>query len=53
LIRCDIDGFTQPGIGAWVAKPIVGAALFKAIGTAMAEPATAADWGPMEFANIA
>jgi CheY-like chemotaxis protein len=49
----DIDGYTQAGIGAWVAKPIVGAALFKAIGTAMAEPTTAADWGPVEFAQVA
>jgi CheY-like chemotaxis protein len=49
----DIDGYTQAGIGAWVAKPIVGAALFKAIGTAMAEPTTEADWGPVELAQVA
>lgn len=49
----DIDGYTQAGIGAWVAKPIVGAALFKAIGTAMAEPTTATDWASVEFAQVA
>ncbi|HEX3365456.1 response regulator [Phenylobacterium sp.] len=49
----DVDGYTQAGIGAWLAKPIVGAALFKAIGTAMAEPTTATDWDPVEFAKVA
>ncbi|WP_293367779.1 response regulator [Phenylobacterium sp.] len=49
----DVDGYAEAGIDVWVSKPIVGASLFEAIETAMAAPAVAAAWEPMELAEVA